>query len=395
VALQQALLPYAIQPKPAAGTACCRRADRELWAAALGVTSAPALVFWRGAEQGPLVVQGSLLTNSIDYAAEVDRHIQQPVPPLHAGSAHLLPACQLGMLSAAEGAPPGALCVLLLGRSGQRSLGAGRVALEALHRQLTSGRRQGSAELRQAARLLAEQRLQLASADAAQQQQLCRHLLRWSGSAASSSCMCALWWQRLPAVALGQCSNQQQAVLVAYRQEQQQVGGSSRSRRRQLLVAAFTGSLADQQQLAAWLVAVASSQPTQLLLPAPLPAAQLAEDGAPVLNVLLLRGVLLASQAELAWRQVAAAAGGVLRLISWRQLVVPALLAGGMAALKWLLDLLGGEGGRRGECCCCLGSSVGVPETRLPICSCCSILPPSSLPALLQTLLTLMAVPAP
>ena len=55
--------------------------------------------------------------------------------------------------------------------------------------------------------------------------------------------------------------------------------------------------------------------------------------------------MLLASQAELAWRQVAATGGGALRLVSWRQLVVPALLAGGMAGLKWVLDLLSGEGG--------------------------------------------------
>ena len=107
------------------------------WAAATGATGAPALVFFLGQEQPPVVVQG----DSISFAAEVEHHSWQAVPPLHAASAHQLPACQPGMgadgaASSAPGAPPEALCVLLLARGGRQALAEARGQLEALHEQL-------------------------------------------------------------------------------------------------------------------------------------------------------------------------------------------------------------------------------------------------------------------
>ncbi|PSC68446.1 dnaJ-like protein subfamily C member 10 isoform X1 isoform B [Micractinium conductrix] len=64
-----------------------RPADRALWVEAVGVTSAPALILWCGAAPKPAaVVQASLLTNRIDWSAEVERLSHLAAGPLQAAA---------------------------------------------------------------------------------------------------------------------------------------------------------------------------------------------------------------------------------------------------------------------------------------------------------------------
>ncbi|KAL4447527.1 hypothetical protein ABPG75_004746 [Micractinium tetrahymenae] len=316
-----------------------RPTDRALWADAVGATSAPALVFWHSSAERPsAVVQGSLPTNSIDWAAEIGRHARPTVPLLTAASAaQQLPACRLSA-SAAEG-PPSALCVLLLGQG--RQLAAARARLEALHSELSSGGsrvwtgRGRSPEQRQAGEMLAQGLLQLAWTDSSQQQALCRHLVLWGGSPAHSSCLCGPRW-RLGAL-FGQ--QQQQTVLLAYRLH-------PTGRHGQLLIAAYQGGLEAPQQVVAWLAAIGdSSRQGRLLRPAPpldVPLARSA-DARPALAALLLPALHLASRAELLWQQAAGVVAAAVGHINWWLIMQVAMTAGALLGLKWVLDLLSGS----------------------------------------------------
>lgn len=364
---------------------CCRPADRAQWADLVGAASGPALIFWRGsAEQPAAVVQGSLLTNSIRWAAEVEQHTWQPLPQLHAASAaQQLPACQLGLLHAEgnasfEDISGPAWCMVLLGRG--LPLAEGRAALEAALGQLASGGRGGGARsgryawgqrspvLRRAAQLLADGRVQAAWADARQQRALCTHLLRWSGSSSSSSadtsCLCVPWWRRLPAAMLGQCRGQQtpQPKLVAYRQHRHGSRSSSVGSGRSLQqLSAYEGSLADVEQLAGWLAAVSGDtrQPHVLRL-APLFSNLLVEASPAVAATLAIQLLHLASWGELLWQRAARATSGALGGVNWHQVGMAVLLGAGLLSLKWVLDFLSGSEGEAWAPAGCTAWALGL-----------------------------------
>jgi hypothetical protein len=326
-----------------------RPSDAAAWASLTGVAAAPALVFWPGPGQPPVVVQGS----SISYAAEVAQHGWQAVRELHAASAPLLPACQLSGGTGGGSSPPGTLCALLLGRPGQR-LSAAREELRAVQRLLSSSAaRQGDSwEVRRAAQALASGELQLAWADASQQAVLCHHLLLWSAGRLAAACVCGAWWLRLPLAALGRCSLVRQApMLVAARQQLERPRGGLQQggRAAQLQVAAYSGSLWQPQEAAAWLAALAACRHGQpepcLLQAAPAFAGRLAEGRPPRLASAALQLLHLASGAEVLVHRAVAAVASVASIVSWRQLLLAGVAAGGLAVLKQLLDALRGEGG--------------------------------------------------
>lgn len=296
-------------------------------------------------------VQGSPQASSIDWAAELARHTRPAVPQLTAASSPQLQACR-AQASTGE-APVWQLCVLLLGRGGP--LAAARGSLEALHSGLSSGGADtgaqavggGSAEQRVAGSLLAQGKVQLAWVDCGRQRPLCRHLLLWTGSSQPFSRLCGSWWRHLAAL-LGRRQQQQlRPVLVAYRR--QQVGG----RAGHLSVAAYSGSLHDVQQLAAWVGAVSDANSQgHPLRPAPPLDMPLAGPACtlPALGPLLLRALHLASQAELLWQQAAEAASVALQQVDWRRAAQLAAVAGALLGLKWGLDVLSGSEGE-GACC--------------------------------------------
>jgi hypothetical protein len=323
-------------------------------------------VFWDKHSGKARVVQSA----SIDYAAAVAQHSRQAVPQLHAGSLAELPACQISSGSAAAGGV--SVCVVLLGRGGQQALAQGRGTLQDLHQQLTSAgsssrKWRNTAEGRHAAKALAAEDLQLAWADSAQQAQLCRHLLRWSGSSASSACLCGSWWQRLPLALCRRCSlHRVPPILVAFRQQQQPAGhrrsGGNSEDPMQLMLASFGGSLADSREVVAWLAALVGTQAAKqppldaVLHPAPSFASQLAGGGGypPADKDSILTLIYHASRAEVVWHQTAAALASALAFLSWRTAAMAGAAAGGALGLKYLLDVLS-----EGACVLCVHCTIG------------------------------------
>lgn len=307
----------------------------------MGAASAPALVFWQGGAEWPsAIVHSSLLSNSTDWAAALERHAQPAVPLLTPATAlQQLGACSLS--SGVAEAPHGALCVLLLGQGAR--LAAAQAGLQSLLGELsTGGSGGGSAEQRTAGSLLVGGMLQLAWADGGQQQALCRHLLLWPGALPRSSGVCEPWWRHRLASLLGRGRQLLQPSLVAYRQRQPSGAGG------QLVVGAFQGSLKDREELVAWLAALGDAgERGRLLRPAPPLNVPLAHPAStwPALAALLLQALHLASRAELLWRQAAAAVGAAARRVDWRRVAQLGLAGGALLGLKWVLDLLSGSEG--------------------------------------------------